>query len=256
MSIDYEVRNRIAYIAFCRPEKHNALRDEDIADLIEAIEKLDDDERADIGIIHGRGRSFSSGADVAERLQRSIEEQGSRNRTSEFDSILSSKSCKPLIAAVHGYCLGHALGTALLCDLLVAEQCTKFRAPETALGIPLPGLWFQLGHNSFASDVTMTSRYFTGEEAARMGLVTRLVDDGTHLACAEEIANSILENPQGAVRELVRVRRTAVANMLREARSIAGEFDWARSVESADRIGEMVSRVTGSVGPSQPDESK
>ncbi len=246
MAIDYDVKDRIAYIAFCRPEKHNALRDEDIADLIGALSRLDHDEAADIGIIHGQGRSFSSGADVGARLQRSIDEQDAANRTSEADAILKSASNKPLIAAVHGYCLGHALGTALLCDHLVAERSAKFRVPETALGIPLPGLWFRLGANTFANDVTMTARYFSGEEAARAGLVTRLVEEGAHLTGAEELARAILEHPQEAVRELVRVRRAVVATVAQEAQRVGGAFDWARSTEAAERIRSTLERVSDS----------
>ena len=73
MPLGYEVREEIAYISFNRPEKHNALRDEDIAGLVAALQRLDADDGAQIGIVFGQGRSFSSGGDVNDRLQRSMD---------------------------------------------------------------------------------------------------------------------------------------------------------------------------------------
>jgi enoyl-CoA hydratase/carnithine racemase len=55
MAIDYEVRDSIAYISFCRPEKHNALRDEDLADLSRALHHLDREDDALIAVLSGQG---------------------------------------------------------------------------------------------------------------------------------------------------------------------------------------------------------
>ena len=67
MTVLYEVRDRIAFLSFNRPEKHNALRDEDIASLVDALHRFDVDDEADVAILHGEGRSFSSGGDVNDR---------------------------------------------------------------------------------------------------------------------------------------------------------------------------------------------
>ena len=246
MAIEYEVRDRIAYIAFCRPEKHNALRDEDLADFIEAVAKLDQNESADIGIVHGQGPSFSSGADIAARLQRSLDEKTGSHRVNEVDAVLGSTICKPLIAAVHGYCLGHAMVTAFLCDHVIAERGTKFQVTETAIGIPAPTMWHQLGHGAFANEVVMTGRFFTADEANRAGALAKLVDDGTHLAAAEELARAILQQPQSTIRELVRIRRHVLASTFRDLTSIARPSDWATNADSSRRIAEMLARVTHS----------
>ena len=110
MTVGYEVRDEIAYISFNRPEKHNALRDEDLAALVDALRRLDADDGAQIGILFGQGRSFSSGGDVNDRLQRSMDEGTTSNRTTEYEAFRDCVNWKPVIAAVHGYCLGHALG--------------------------------------------------------------------------------------------------------------------------------------------------
>ena len=137
MTVGYEVREEIAYISFNRPEKHNALRDEDIAALVDALRRLDaTDDSAQIGILFGEGRSFSSGGDVNDRLQRSMDEGTTSGRTTEYDAFTRCVNWKPVIAAVHGYCLGHALGTALYCDHLVAARDATFEVTEIKLGLP------------------------------------------------------------------------------------------------------------------------
>src|SRR3954471_4921312 len=130
MTVLYEVRERIAHISFIRPEKHNALRDEDIASLVDALHRLDEDESADVAILFGQGRSFSSGGDVNDRLQRSMDEGSTSERTTEYGAFTDAANWKPVIAAVHGYCLGHALGTALYCDHVVAARDAVFEVTE------------------------------------------------------------------------------------------------------------------------------
>ena len=145
MTLGYEVREEIAYISFNRPEKHNALRDEDIAALVDALQRLDTDDSAQVGILFGEGRSFSSGGDVNDRLQRSMDEGTTSGRTTEYEAFTQSINWKPVIAAVHGYCLGHALGTALYCDHLVAARDATFEVTEIKLGLPTASVLPRLG---------------------------------------------------------------------------------------------------------------
>jgi enoyl-CoA hydratase/carnithine racemase len=232
MTVTYEVREGIAYIAFDRREKHNALRDEDIEALIGALRKLDGDEAANIAILSGNGRSFSSGGDLQDRLQKSVEEGSTKGRATEQDSFLMAATWKPIIAAVHGYCLGHALATALLCDHLVATRSAKFQVTETKIGLAMPALLPRLGHPAFANDVAMTGRMFTAEEAWAGGMLARLAEDDDHVSVAEELARQILENPQTTVREYVRVRRTLIRQDMSRYREITGDFDWANNAET------------------------
>src|ERR1700735_3618181 len=109
MALDYEVKDGIAYMSFCRPEKLNALRDEDLGDLVRAIERFDHDDDVQVGILFGQGRAFSSGADVAARLQDATASGSASERVNESDAFHEVENWKPIIAAVHGYCLGHAL---------------------------------------------------------------------------------------------------------------------------------------------------
>jgi enoyl-CoA hydratase/carnithine racemase len=243
-TVGYEVREGIAYISFNRPDKHNALRDEDILGLIDALHRLDADEGALVGILFGQGRSFSSGGDFKERLQRSMEEGSSSGRSNEAGAFIKCEHWKPVIAAVHGSCLGHAFGTALYCDHLVASRDATFELTEITLGLPTASFLPRLGRPAFASEVAMTGRRFSAQEAWEAGIVTRIVDEGQHLAAAEGLARQILANPQWAVRQNVRVRRTVLAEEAARYHPLPDGFDWGAD----DAAREAVAKLTGRIG--------
>jgi len=243
MTIGYDVRDRIAYVSFERREKHNAFRDEDLRALSAALRRLDADDTADIAILFGQGASFSSGGDVGARLQRSMDEGSTAARTTEREAFLECDNWKPIIGAVHGYCLGHALATALLCDHVVATRSARFQVTETRIGLAMPALIPQLGTPAFAYDVAMTGRMFTAEEAMAGGMLTRLVEDGGHVDGAGDLARQILENPQTAVRSLVQVRRAMIVGDSARYKAVAPAFDWATSSEARAAV---AARAAGS----------
>ena len=245
MTVGYEVRDHIAYISFERREKHNALRDEDVEALTAAMRRLDADDTADIAILFGQGSSFSSGGDINARLQRSMDEGSTAGRTTEREAFLQCDRWKPVIAAVHGYCLGHALATALLCDHVVATRSARFQVTETRIGLAMPGMIPQLGTRAFAFDVAMTGRMFTAEEALAGGMITRLTDEDEHIQGAEDLARQILENPQTPVRAFVQVRRAMIVDGSDRYTAMAPAFDWATSDEAKEAV---AARVDGGKG--------
>jgi enoyl-CoA hydratase/carnithine racemase len=228
--IEYRTEGRVAYVTLNRPEKLNALTDEGILEYIRALRQLDKDDAADVAIVSGNGRAFSAGADVRERLLVSASDGvDSQYRPSEADAVLRCANWKPLIAAIHGYALGHSLHTALLCDFVIASEDARFQVTETAIGVPSGGMWHHISQatgTAFASDVCFTGRMFTAKEAWDARLLTRLVATGEHLGAARAFADQLLQHPQGAIREMVRVRRSVLAEQLQHARAIAGTFRW------------------------------
>ena len=137
--VGYSCRHGIAEIVLNRPDKLNAISDELTVALREALRAFDSDGDARVGIIHGRGKAFSTGADVKQRQMRTrteFERYGGPQHPDAHagDLITRSVNCKPLIAAVHGYVLGLALGIALECELVVAETGTRFQITETPVG--------------------------------------------------------------------------------------------------------------------------
>jgi enoyl-CoA hydratase/carnithine racemase len=242
MTVGYEVHEQIAHISFDRPAKHNALRDEDIASLVVALRRLDLDDTAQIAILYGQGPSFSSGGDVDERLQRSMDEGSTSGRTNEGRAFLECANWKPVIAAVHGYCLGHAFGTALYCDHLVAARDAQFELTEIRLGLPTASFLPRLGLPAFAREVAMTGRRFSAQEAWQAGIVTRLVDEGQHVRAAEDLARQILENPQWAVRQNVRTRRIVMDEESARYQALVERFDWATSTDARAAVAKLTSR--------------
>jgi enoyl-CoA hydratase/carnithine racemase len=238
MTLHRELRGNIAYLAFNRPEKHNALRDEDLQDLIDALAWLDHTDEAKLAILFGRGPSFSSGADIAQRLEASVEEQSTAARVNETDAFLSCEHWKPIVAAVHGYCLGHALHTALQCDLIVATSDTRFQVTEIRIGLPVGSIAAHFANRAFGDEVSMTGRMFSAHEAFSAGMIGRVVAPGSHIEEAESIAASILENPQPAVREHVRVRRTLAAERSARSNALSAKFaaGWASRIETSQAI--------------------
>jgi enoyl-CoA hydratase/carnithine racemase len=244
--IDYEVIDHIAYIRLNRPEKLNAFTNSGLAEYVAALLRLDRDDDAHIGIVTGAGRAFSTGSDIDQRLLAVADEgMDSRSLPNEHPAVLRCDNWKPLIAAVHGYALGHAFGTAMLCDLVVASEDTRFQITETTFGVPAAGFWAQIALSagaSFASDVVLTGRFFTAEEAYRVGLITKVAANGSHLDEATAMARQVLQHPQAALRETVRYRRSVLAERLQHATIVAGNFKWDMTDGFKDAIRAKASR--------------
>ncbi len=212
--VRYRVEDRIAYIMLDRPDKLNAISDQVVAEIRLAFQHFDLDPDAFVGIIHGAGRAFTSGADVRQRQLRPREELESfglwspetRRRDLWFDFV----NWKPIISAAHGYVMGMGVGLCLSADLVIAAATTKFQVTEVGRGLHGSTLWALLryrGGGAFADEIGLTGRMFTGQEAAERGIITRAVPDGEHMKVAEEFAHQLLKNPPLAVRAGVRSRR-------------------------------------------------
>jgi enoyl-CoA hydratase/carnithine racemase len=223
--IRYECRDRVATITFDRPHKLNAFNDAMVMRLARVLHEFDVDENADVAVLRGAGRAFSSGADVHQRQLRSDDEfkkhggpQGWGANAS--DLFVRAVNWKPIIAAPHGVAVGLGLGMVLESDLVVAEAGTRFQVTETSRGLGASRYWALLnfrGAGSFATEVTLTGRFFSAEEAHAAGVVDRLApkDQGLQQACA--LAREIAANPPLSVRATVRTRRWYMDQAEREA---------------------------------------
>ncbi len=213
--VEYRVRDGIAFVTLNRPEVRNALSDDTIRELERRLVQIDEDDEVKVGIVHGNGKAFSSGADVKQRQLRPAEELrrlgGPEERDARVDLLpYRFANYKPLIAAVHGHVLGAALYVALTCDLIVAAAGTRFQITEVVRGTDGTRYMLLLAERSglgFATDVALTGRMWTAEEAAPVGAVDRLVAPEDLLAGAEELARTILALPPLAARAIVEARR-------------------------------------------------
>ena len=209
----YERDGKIAHIRLNRPDKLNAFTDDSVIALRETWERFDDDDEAWVAIISGSGRAFSTGADVYQRQlkpREELERLGGPDGAVRAGKLSDARNSKPVIAAVHGYAMGMALGLVLECDLAVVTEDAVLQITEVPRGLWGHYAWQALqfrGSMVFADEVVLTGRRFTGREAADHGVVTRAVSPGGHIAAAEELANQILMNPPLAVRASIRGRR-------------------------------------------------
>jgi enoyl-CoA hydratase/carnithine racemase len=213
--VDYREDRGIAYITLNRPEVLNALTDGMIRELREAFVRFDRDDAAKVAILSGNGRAFSSGADVRQRQLRSREEMerlGTQGRGAYIQKLfVDFTTWKPIISAVHGYVMGAALYIALRSEMIVAARGTRFQITETSRGADATNFWALLANRStgaFATEMALTGRFYTAEEAYEEGAAEYLADEGRHIEVAEAIAERyFLSTPQSGVRSLVSSRR-------------------------------------------------
>jgi enoyl-CoA hydratase/carnithine racemase len=227
--VTYERDGQIVTLTLNRPEKLNAFSDELVGALGEELHRFDMDEEAHVAILCGTGRAFSSGADVQQRQLRSREEflrlGGPQGRgTHSSDLLTKAVNWKPVIAAPHGYVLGLSVGIVLECDLVVAEEGTRFQVTETSRGLGASKYWSLMhfrGGAAFTMEAALTGRFFTAEEAFKANLINRVAPKGKYLDVARELALEVAKNPPLSVRSTVRLRRWYMDRMSREVMHMA-----------------------------------
>jgi enoyl-CoA hydratase/carnithine racemase len=200
-----ERHGAVALITLNRPEAINAINNQIRAELPAALQELDEDPSVRCLVLTGAGeRGFCAGADIKEgRTAGSPAEELRRMTPAAWIEALD-RVAKPIIAAIHGICLGGGLELALACDVRMAARGARFGLPETALGlIPggggtqrLPRL-IGLGR---ALDLLLSAEAIDADEAYRIGLVTRIsASPEAVLADALHLANAIASRPPIAV---------------------------------------------------------
>jgi len=184
--------DHVAVVTLNRPDKLNALNVEVRSLLKGAFAELaaDDDVRA--VVIHGAGdQAFVAGADIAEFAARTPEEQRAVYSEPRIYEVVRDFP-KPVIAAIHGFCIGGGSELALACDVRVADRTARLSQAEIRIGL-IPGgggtqhLARLVGRGQ-AMLISCTGDFVDAEEAHRMGWVEVLVDEGLHLEKALDIA--------------------------------------------------------------------
>ena len=197
---------RVGIITLNRPERLNAWTDTMSSELMHQITEWNDDDSIGAILITGAGRAFCAGADLnvfAERVETNKAGQGETLRRGGANFTHFLRTSKPTIAAINGYAVGVGLTMILPCDIRIAST-----AANLSIRFIKMGLMPELGSTRLlanliglgpATDMCLTGRMVSGEEAHRLGLVTDVTapDDlmDVAMAKAQEIAN----NPTQAV---------------------------------------------------------
>src|SRR5438105_8240837 len=178
----YQVDGAFARVTLNRPEKRNALNDKLIASLKDALRRAHDDDEVRVIVVTGAGSDFCSGADLA-ALQKiasaSVEENldDARSLMELFGLIRSVR--QPVIAAVKGRALAGGCGLATACDIVLAARSSRFGYPEVKIGFVPAMVMAILRRNvseKVAFELITTAREISAEEAARVGLINRVVE--------------------------------------------------------------------------------
>ena len=177
-TIIYNKRGPVAEIQLNRPHVHNAFNTAMRDGLYQALEAARDDSDVGALLLSGMGNSFCAGADLTEfgsapSIVAAREARWSRDLWGLFHCL-----DKPLVASIHGHCIGSGLEMALFCDLRIASTDATFAMPEANLGlIPAAGGTQTLPRTIFPSKalhLLLTGQPITAQEALKYGLVTRL----------------------------------------------------------------------------------
>ena len=199
----YEKRDHIAFITLNRADVLNAQNAKVGEDITTALVDFNNDPDSWVAILSGAGeRAFSAGADL--KAMASTPSDAELARAADFTLFSPRLSrglriFKPIIAAVHGICMGGGLELAMSCDIILATENARIALPEVRRGI-LPGgggtqrLPRRIPYG-MAMELLMTGKEISGTEACRLGLVNRVVPTKEDvLREAEALAREIIDN--------------------------------------------------------------
>ena len=203
----YEKKNAIAYVTLNRPEFLNVYNVQMRDDLFEVLSAIRDDPEVTVAIFKGAGeKAFCAGADLSEFLTAPSPTVARKVRWERDVWGLFLDIPQPLIAAVHGYVLGSGIEIALCCDIRITSDDARFALPEVGLGIiPAAGGTQTLPRTAGrarALEMLLTTRWISGEEAYKIGLVNKLVPRDRLLHTAEKMAKKIASFNPRAVRNV------------------------------------------------------
>ncbi len=236
------IEGPIAIITNDQPDKHNAFDDEMDAALFDILAELK--ARADVRAVvwRGEGKSFSSGRDAASignikvpLSHHELMRRGHRGIQQLWDLDA------PVLVACKGWVMGGSFQRALLCDIRIAAEGTRFRLPELTYGvIPDTGgvavLYEMCGHG-VVSDMVLTGRILSAEEALAHGVVSRIVAPDDLDSTAMEMAEQIASAPKVTVKLAREVIRHLALPQIRT--SMADEMIYQTTISRSDDMAEM-----------------
>ncbi len=239
--VHLEIDGAVATITNDNPDKHNAFNDDMDAQLFAILGELRARPEVRAVIWRGEGKSWSSGRDVAaigtnrtELSHHELMRRGHRGiqQLWELDA--------PVIVAAKGWVMGGSFQRALLCDIRVAAEGTRFRLPEVTHGV-IPdtggmGVLYEMCGHGVVSDLVLTGRIMSAEEALSHGIVSRIVALDELDTTTREMAEQIAAAPAVTVKLAREVIRHLAVPQIRS--SMADEMIYQTFVSRSDDAAE------------------
>jgi enoyl-CoA hydratase/carnithine racemase len=226
----------VALLRLNSPETRNALSTQMRAELLAALERFDEDPEVRCMVIAGSEKIFAAGADIRAMAERAVDAPPDPEGAAFWPRLAAIET--PLVAAVSGYALGGGCELAMACDMIVADEGTRFGQPEITLGI-IPGgggtqrLTRAIGKQR-AMEFVLTGRHFNAQMAAGWGLVNKAIGKGAWLTEALELARTVAERPPLATKLAKRAVLKAEAGLTEGLEAERALFDRAMATE--DRV--------------------
>jgi enoyl-CoA hydratase len=238
-TIQYSVTDGIAHIVLNRPDRLNAINRGLIADLRASVSNASADDSVRVIVLRGAGRAFCAGYDLdwgtraEDATQRAQggqwdpvrDYQGMAQNVRAFMSLWESP--KPVIAQVHGWCVGGGTDMALCSDLIyMAEDARIGYPPARVWGEPTTVMWvYRLGLEH-AKRLMLTGESLTGREAERLGLASKAVPEADLAATVDQVAARLATIPANQLAMSKLLVNQAYENMgLRTTQLIGTVFD-------------------------------
>lgn len=221
----------ISSIILNRPAVHNAMNEIMISELTQAFTEIQKNDTVRVIVLRGEGKSFCAGADI--NYMKNIASFGYDENFEDglrlanlFKTIYYCKV--PTIALVHGAAFGGANGLLASCDIAIADNETTFAFSEVKIGIGpatiSPFVIKRIGEFN-ARDLMLTGRRFKGNEAEKMGLVTRSVEQNE----LESILNNYLSEFLSSAPKAVKFTKQIISHIVNQNLEISEEIDYTAS---------------------------
>lgn len=196
-----EVAQGVGLITLNRPDALNALSEQLMHDVVDALTDFEADDNVGAILLTGSDKAFAAGADIKEMLDKQYLDAMAEQFLGGWDRIAQCR--KPTVAAVAGYALGGGCEIAMMCDFILAADNAQFGQPEVKIGT-MPGLGgtqrlMQAIGKPKAMEMCLTGRMMDASEAERSGLVSRVVPLAELLPEAKKVAAQIAAQSKPAV---------------------------------------------------------
>jgi trans-feruloyl-CoA hydratase/vanillin synthase len=222
-----EFDDGIAWVTLNRPEKRNAINPGIVYAMLDALNALENDERAKVIVLTGAGDSFSAGMDLREYFRATDNDPAERSRLFRANGDWQWRRLrhypKPTIAMVNGWCFGGAFTPLVSCDLAIAAEDAIFGLSEINWGIIPAGVVSRavasvIGERA-AMYYIMTGEKFDGKRAVEIGLVNEAVPRDKLRERTAQLARVLIE------------KNPTVLKQAKIAHRIASEMTWEQAAD-------------------------
>lgn len=245
--IFFEVKDKIAWLTFNRPEQLNAMNAQMMHEIIHALGEINvaDGGQVRVAVITGAGKAFMAGADIKEYAQQTQAQFEDFQTKGRLLYAAIEDNAKPVIAAINGYAFGGGFEIALACDMIVAAEDAKMGLPEILLNL-IPGgggtlrLSKKMGVN-LANEMLMTGRTVLAEEMHRHGLINFLYPKDAFIEKVTEFAALFADKEPDRLQAIKQLTQLSAGGVALAALSMenAALNNFYRSKEGQEKVQEF-----------------